>query len=67
MSLEHQVELLIDQHGLTAVVDAICQVCYDKADHIRSSYQDSYLATAWENAGLSLVNPDEKHQAKFPS
>ena len=67
-ALKTAMETWIDSHGLTAVVDAICDVCYDKANHIRESYQDKALADQWEFAGLSLVNPREHYKdIKFPS
>ena len=64
-NIAETLERLIDAHGLTAVVDYLCQVCYDKADHIRSSHQDEKLAKKWDDAGKSLVNP--KEEVEFPS
>ena len=68
--LLHQVELMIDEHGLTAVVDSICEVCYLKAEHIRASYTENRcsnnkLAQQWEQSGKSLVN--SKIEVEFPS
>lgn len=49
-----ELEQLIDKHGLTAIIDLICQICYEKADHIRLNYKDEPLAKLWEDSGHSL-------------
>lgn len=65
-SYEQQlIEEIVDKYGLMALVDSVCQVCYDKAEHIRTNYQDEVLAKQWDDAGKSLVNP--KIEVEFPS
>jgi hypothetical protein len=49
--LKFQLEMLIDQYTLTDVLNALVSICGEKADHIRSSYQDKGLAKIWENMG----------------
>ena len=46
--LEMQLESLVDQHGLSAVLNELANICTAKADHIRSSYSDESLARCWE-------------------
>ena len=58
-------EALVDAHGLTEVVDVLVQICYDKAEHIRTNWQDQKLAQTWDQAGQSVVNPKVEHP--FPS
>jgi len=58
-----EIERMIDEKGLTAVVDAVCEVCYAKAEHVRASYSDTALAEQWDKAGASLVQSD----TPFPS
>lgn len=41
-------EALVDLHGITAVVAALGAICYGKAEHLRSNWQDSHAAREWE-------------------
>jgi hypothetical protein len=47
-NLTNQLEDLIDQHGLSAVMDALADVCRAKADHVAANWQDETLALRWE-------------------
>jgi hypothetical protein len=38
-------ERMIDDCGLTAVVDSVVEICYEKSQHIIDNYQDRRLAT----------------------
>lgn len=55
--LENTLEQLIDKHGLGAISEALSQVCYEKADHIRSNWQDNGLAKRWETAAMQFPSP----------
>jgi hypothetical protein len=39
----------IDRHGLANVLDAISEICAEKADHIRASYDDKVTARTWSS------------------
>jgi dihydrodipicolinate synthase/N-acetylneuraminate lyase len=52
--LETTLEALIDKHGLKTVVSALSNVCGEKAEHLRSNWQDKASARVWENAGKTL-------------
>jgi len=45
---EDDLEDLIDKHGLSGVVSALSDICYEKANHVRTNWQDEVLAKAWE-------------------
>jgi hypothetical protein len=49
--LGEMLERLVDENGLTAVLDALATVCHEKADHVQSNWQDSGLAKCWKSAG----------------
>lgn len=49
-------EIMIDQHGLNAVIVAMAAICADKADHIRSSYDDRTLAKQWDKRCTRLAH-----------
>lgn len=49
------IETLIDQHGLAAIVEAIAIICYEKADHIRTNWgNDAASVRAWQRAAHML-------------
>ncbi|MGO8921348.1 MAG: hypothetical protein ACLQF4_00230 [Xanthobacteraceae bacterium] len=46
-------EGMIDAAGLRNVVWALAYICWEKADHARSNWQDEQLARDWEvNASM---------------
>lgn len=54
-------ESLIDAAGLCAVLQALSEICGEKADHIRASYSDAVTARAWDSAcgvvGVASADP----------
>lgn len=57
---QHNLETLIDECGLCAVLQSLSTICGEKADHIEQSYSDQTLARAWRCAEgkLGLVSCD---------
>lgn len=53
-SLEVALEALVDAHGLTRVVSTLSVICGEKADHLRSNWQDDRSAKLWEADGRVL-------------
>lgn len=49
-----KLERLIDESSLAEVVDALTTICYEKAEHISSDWQDDSLARQWTKAGKLL-------------
>jgi hypothetical protein len=47
-------EGMIDQYGLKKVLSMMSDICAEKADHIRSNWQDAALARQWENEARKL-------------
>lgn len=45
---EYDLEELIDKHSLKAVLDTLADISYEKADHIRTDWQDEVAAKSWE-------------------
>ena len=57
-------EALIDRAGLCAVLQSLSTICNDKADHIRTNWQDNVTAKAWDSAaGVIGVAACNKHVA----
>jgi hypothetical protein len=47
-------ERLIDRHGLTHIVTGLSLICVEKAEHIRTNWQDRTTAKAWDADGRTL-------------
>ena len=56
-------EALIDRHGLPAVLNAIAQICSDKAEHIAVNWQDATTAKVWVNHMMCVDNLARKLEA----
>jgi hypothetical protein len=46
--MQLELEILVDSYGVKAVLEALAQVCREKADHIRTNWQDQATAEVWE-------------------
>lgn len=55
-----KLESLIDSHGLAAVLDAMAQIAFEKAEHIVSSYADATTARHWDKANAALRKAETK-------
>ena len=42
-----ELETLIDNHGINAVLSAIATICNEKEEHVATNWQDTILAKAW--------------------
>jgi hypothetical protein len=49
--LQTALETMVDEHGLNSVVDALAMVAFKKGEHLKSNWQESQTAGAWEKAG----------------
>lgn len=46
-------ENLVDDVSLDYLLSALAQVCYAKADHVLSNWQDQKLSKTWERCGVA--------------
>jgi hypothetical protein len=53
-ALSQQLERFVDSHTLATVIDNLAEVCRDKAEHLRSNWQDEQAAKSWERDGIKL-------------
>jgi len=53
-------EGLVDAHDLDGVIEALADVCFAKADHLRSNWQDDATARTWERAAKTLLKAASK-------
>ena len=49
-----ELEALVDTLGLERVLELLGEVCHDKADHLRTNWQDEVQARAWERSAKVL-------------
>lgn len=47
-------EELVDATSMYDVVTELAELCGEKAEHVRSAWQDEALAKAWERNGETL-------------
>lgn len=59
-ALKPAIEEMIDRYGLVSVLQALREVCYDKASHIAVEWQDLPLSKAWLAAGLYVNSAVQK-------
>ncbi len=55
-----QIEMLIDSLGLPKFFDQIVEVCYLKAEHLRSAWQDEGQAKLWERNASIIESASSK-------
>ena len=46
-----QIEDMVDSSSVAAVLTALAEICHEKAEHIRSNWQDRRLAGSWDKTG----------------
>ena len=54
-SKKEQVEQLVDTLTLPVLLAMLGEVCEEKADHIRTNWQDEALAGFWDDAASAIV------------
>lgn len=47
----HDLEDIVDSASLEEVLAALSNMCFEKAEHVRTNWQDEPLAKAWEKNG----------------
>ncbi len=59
-SQKDELEIMIDRSSLHEVLNALADICAEKADHIRLSYQDSVTAKPWMQASKKLSKLEDQ-------
>ena len=54
----HALEDILDKSSMRNVLDALGEICYEKAEHIRINWQDEPLAKLWDKQGGKLKDVD---------
>jgi hypothetical protein len=53
--LESILEDLVDSTSVPDVLEALANVCHEKADHLRSDWQDSVMSAMYERVGNRIA------------
>ncbi len=48
IDMQTELEKWIDHKGLSQVLNAISVICGEKAEHLRSNWQDTVTAKSWD-------------------
>ncbi len=49
-STQNELENIVDRVGIEKLLIALSDVCAEKAEHVRTNWQDQKLATLWDRA-----------------
>lgn len=55
---------MIDQYGVSAVLDSIAEICALKAEHLRTNWQDETEAKEWERIGNAVSMASDRADRK---
>lgn len=53
--IEDQLERLVDNHGLAAILESLMETCWAKAAHLESNWQDAASASVWTVAAKRIA------------
>jgi hypothetical protein len=59
--LVNELEALVDANSISEVLMALALVCFEKAEHVATNWQDKKLAKQWERAGAAINNRISDH------
>jgi hypothetical protein len=49
--IKDQIEKMIDERGLPAIINILADICFEKAEHVETNYNDKVTAKAWTRYG----------------
>jgi hypothetical protein len=64
VAIEEEVEKLIDACDVSGLLDAISDVCYAKAEHLETNWQDSAAAARWQRVAIHFQAMKESSAVK---
>ncbi len=53
-------ELMIDRLGMRAVLALLAAIASEKAEHVRSAWQDEHTASDWDRAASAIDKASSK-------
>lgn len=59
-SLKEELETVIDEKGLGTLLDAIAEICREKAEFVLTNWQDKSLAKEWERSASKVQTASDQ-------
>jgi len=53
-TMSEVLEAMIDKHSLDEVLEVLETICWEKEEHVRTNWQDQFLAGLWKRAAKGL-------------
>ncbi len=57
-ALRRELEAAVDAHGIAGVLDALTEVCMDKSEHVRATWQDDALGALWSRIARAVCRAE---------
>ena len=57
-NLLNELETKVDVYGIAAVLCKLAEMASEKADHVRTNWQDERLAKDWDTLAARLLNDE---------
>lgn len=59
-SIQDRLESILDEVGMEYLLDSLIDVCYAKAEHVESNWQDTHMAKGWNLTAINLDHAKAK-------
>jgi hypothetical protein len=53
-------ERMIDESSWAGVLESLAEIAHEKAEHIRSTWQDDAMAAQWDQAGKAVTRAKDR-------
>ena len=60
--IQDHIEGLIDRHSLNYVLNCVAQICFEKADHVQSTWNDKPLSDQLEKTAVLIEQIADKNE-----
>jgi hypothetical protein len=60
MTMNEEIESMIDGHRVCGMLRMMAGVCFEKAEHVQTNWQDTQLARSWERDATLLLKLAER-------
>ena len=60
--IEEKLEALVDESSVNFTLNCLVQICFGKADHLATNWQDHNAAKQWERLAIKLEKFADKNE-----
>ncbi len=65
MTLQDELENLVDRYHIEVILNKLATICHDKADHVLTNWQDKKLAKSWDKLGNKIQYASDTSTVSF--